>query len=105
MTEEITKTKTFECKCGAILASKQGLERHLTSRKHKILIGEIIVPPKVKAPPKKRGRPLSLDSPANITRILNAKVEELTEEDIKMRREYFKNSQQRYRDRKKGVLK
>jgi hypothetical protein len=103
MSEEPKKIKTFECKCGAILASKQGLGRHLNSRKHKILIGEIIVPPKVKAPPKQRGRKLSPDSPENITKILNSRVDTLTPEELNIRRAYFRKRQSAYMDRKRSV--
>lgn len=95
--------KTFECNCGAVLASKQGLERHLNSRKHKILVGEIIVPPKVKAPPKQRGRKPSPDSPENITKILNSTVDKLTPEELNIRRAYFRKRQQAYMDRKRSV--
>lgn len=103
--KELKNTRTFPCHCGAVLASKQGLERHLKSKKHKILTGELVVLPKVKPPPKKRGRKLSDKSPENITKILNSKVQDLTDEEIKIRREYYKVTQQAYRDRKKGVLK
>ncbi len=102
MTEE-PKKKTFECKCGVILASKQGLERHLNSRKHKILVGEIVIPPKVKAPPKQRGRKLSPESPENITKILNSTVDKLTPEELNVRRAYFRKRQQAYMDRKRSV--
>ena len=102
MTEE-PKKKTFECNCGAVLASKQGLARHLNSRKHKILVGEIVIPPKVKTPPKQRGRKPSPDSPENITKILNSLVEDLTENDIKIRREYFRKKTREYRNRKRSV--
>ena len=103
--EKIKKVMSFTCECGSILNSKQALQRHLSTRKHKILIGEIIIPPKVKPSPKKRGRKLSAGSPENITEILNTKVENLSEEDANIRREYYKKKQQEYRDRKKCVLK
>jgi len=101
--EEIKKVGAYTCECGSTLCSKQAILRHLNTRKHKVFIGEIIVPPKVKRDPKIRGRKLSPDSPQNITKILNSKVEELTEDDIKIRREYYKNRQQEYRDRQKSL--
>jgi len=107
MTEEKPqKIKIFECtECGVVLSSKQSLERHLNSRRHKIRIGEIVVPPKVKHEPRKRGRKLSSQSPENITKILNSKVEELSEDEIKIRRAYFRKRQQAYMDRIRSIWK
>ena len=105
MTEEtlqqLKNAGRVTCECGSTLCSKQAITRHLNTRKHKIFIGEIIVPPKVKHPPKKRGRPLSPESAVNFSKILNSKVEELTPEELTIRREYFRQKTRQHRDRKK----
>ena len=99
--EEPKNSFRVTCECGSTLCSKQAISRHLKTRKHKIFIGEIIVPPKVKPEPKKRGRPLSPESPDDVTKILNSKVEELSEEQLSIRRSYFRKKTQEYRNRKK----
>ena len=101
--EELKKAGRVTCECGSTLCSKQAISRHLKTRKHRIFIGEIIVPPKVKAPPKQRGRKLSPESPENITKILNSTVDNLTPEELTIRRAYFRKRQQAYMDRKRSV--
>lgn len=94
---------SYTCGCGSVLNTKVAVKRHNKTIKHRVFTGEYVKPVKVKPEPKIRGRKLSPDSPVNITFILDSKVCDLTEEQLKFRRAYFCKKQNEHRQKKDTI--
>lgn len=85
--------EVFECPCGGKF-NKYSKNNHLNSNKHKRYTGEL--------PPLKKKIPKIID-PNGLSYIINNKVENLNEEQLDRRREYFRERVRECRSRKKCV--
>ena len=86
--------ETFYCSCGGRY-NKYNQKKHNNSNKHKRHVGEL--------PPLKKKIPKIID-PNGLSYIINNKVENLNEEQLARRREYFRHRVAECRQRKKDSL-